>query len=148
VSVLITSLVALAGLWYSSVQTQQVNEEAQQDRALAKEGQVTDRYTAAVNNLGNGKMDVRLGGIYALQRIMQDSIRDQPTIANVLATYIRTHAAKPPTKGQDIPADIQAPSPSSPPATPPRTKASSSTSATAGSPKQGSRPTRASATRK
>ncbi|MGW0091382.1 pentapeptide repeat-containing protein [Streptomyces sp. NPDC003328] len=61
-----------------------------------------------MGNLGDDKMDVRLGGIYALQRIMQDSIRDQPTIANVLATYVRTHAAKPPATGQDVPADVQA----------------------------------------
>ncbi|MFJ5223924.1 pentapeptide repeat-containing protein [Streptomyces sp. NPDC088400] len=98
---MVTAVVAVVGLWYSSIQ-------ARDDRALTKEGQVTDRYTAAVVNPGSEKMDVRLGGIYALQRIMQDSRRDQPTIANVLATYIRTHAAKPPAKGQDIPADVDA----------------------------------------
>jgi hypothetical protein len=108
VSVLITSLIAVVGLWYSSVQTRQANDQARQDRALAKEAQVTDRYTAAVNNLGEDQIDVRLGGIYALQRIMQDSTRDQPTIANVLATYVRTRTVKPPAKGQDIPADVQA----------------------------------------
>ncbi|MGW8366294.1 pentapeptide repeat-containing protein [Streptomyces wedmorensis] len=53
-------------------------------------------------------MDVRLGGIYALQRIMQDSLRDHPTIANVLATYVRTHASKPPKKGASVPADVHA----------------------------------------
>lgn len=114
-TVVVASVVAVVGLWYSNVQTRQANEQAQQanapvrdDRALAKEGQITDRYTAAVGNLGEDKIDVRLGGIYALQRIMQDSRRDQPTIANVLATYIRTHTAKPPAKGQDIPADVHA----------------------------------------
>ncbi|MGV9503554.1 pentapeptide repeat-containing protein [Streptomyces sp. NPDC003642] len=107
-SVLITSLVAVVGLWYSNVQTRQANDQARQDRALAKEAQVTDRFTAAVNNLGEDQIDQRLGGIYALQRIMQDSARDQPTIANVLATYVRTRTAKPPAKGQDIPADVQA----------------------------------------
>ncbi|MEV3852642.1 pentapeptide repeat-containing protein [Streptomyces microflavus] len=114
-TVVVASVVAVVGLWYSNVQTRQANEQARQaneqardDRALAKEGQITDRYTAAVGNLGEDKMDVRLGGIYALERIMQDSRRDQPTIANVLATYIRTHAAKPPAKGQDIPADVHA----------------------------------------
>lgn len=115
VTVVVAAVVAVVGLWYSNVQTRQANEQAQQanaqardDRALAKEGQITDRYTAAVGNLGEDKMDVRLGGIYALQRIMQDSRRDQPTIANVLATYIRTHAAEPPPKGQDVPADVHA----------------------------------------
>lgn len=48
-----------------------------------------------MGNLGEDKTEVRLVGIYALQRVMQDSRRDHPTIANVLATYIRTHAAKP-----------------------------------------------------
>ncbi|WP_225995183.1 pentapeptide repeat-containing protein [Streptomyces arboris] len=107
-TVVVAAVVAVAGLWYSNVQTRQAHEQARDDRALAKEGQITDRYTAAVGNLGEDKMDVRLGGIYALERIMQDSRRDQPTIANVLATYIRTHAAKPPAKGEDVPADVQA----------------------------------------
>ncbi|MFE0173263.1 pentapeptide repeat-containing protein [Streptomyces sp. NPDC059002] len=108
ISVLVASLVAVAGLWYSNVQARQTNSQARADRALAKEGQITDRYTAAVENLGAGKMDVRLGGIYALQRIMQDSPRDHVTIANVLATYIRVHAAAPPPRGQDVAADVQA----------------------------------------
>ncbi|MCX4657606.1 pentapeptide repeat-containing protein [Streptomyces microflavus] len=107
-TVVVASVVAVVGLWYSNVQTRQANEQARDDRALAKEGQITDRYTAAVGNLGEDKIDVRLGGIYALERIMQDSRRDQPTIANVLATYIRTHTTKPPAEGQGIPADVQA----------------------------------------
>ncbi|MGY3676455.1 pentapeptide repeat-containing protein [Streptomyces sp. TE33382] len=107
-TVVVAAVVAVVGLWYSNVQTRQANEQARDDRALAKEGQITDRYTAAVGNLGEDKVDVRLGGVYALQRIMQDSRRDHPTIANVLATYIRTHTAKPPAKGQDIPADVHA----------------------------------------
>ncbi|MFE2637118.1 pentapeptide repeat-containing protein [Streptomyces scopuliridis] len=75
---------------------------------ISQEGQITDRYTKAVENLGNESMDVRLGGIYALQRIMEDSSRDHPTISNVLASYIRTHASRPPGKGQEVPADVQA----------------------------------------
>ncbi|MEV5451195.1 pentapeptide repeat-containing protein [Streptomyces sp. NPDC052535] len=108
VSVLVASAVAVAGLWYSNVQAQQALDQARQERALTKEGQITDRYTAAVSNLGADKMDVRLGGVYALERIMQDSPRDHSTIANVLATYIRLHAARPPAQGQDVPADVNA----------------------------------------
>ncbi|MFD6994119.1 pentapeptide repeat-containing protein [Streptomyces sp. NPDC059943] len=112
---MVAAVVAVVGLWYSNVQIGQANEQVQQanaqardDRALVKEGQTTDRYTAAVGNLGEDKMDVGLGGIYALERIMKDSARDQPTIANVLATYIRTHAATPPAKDQGVPADVHA----------------------------------------
>ncbi|MEV5983179.1 pentapeptide repeat-containing protein [Streptomyces sp. NPDC052114] len=107
-TVVVASVVAMVGLWYSSVQTRQANDQAREDRALTKEGQITDRYTAAVGNLGEDKIDVRLGGIYALQRIMQDSRRDHPTITNVLATYVRTHTDKLPAKKGGVPADVQA----------------------------------------
>ncbi|MGW3835159.1 hypothetical protein [Streptomyces microflavus] len=51
-TVAVAAVVAVVGLWYSDIQTRQANEQARDDRALAKEGQVTDRYTAAVGNLG------------------------------------------------------------------------------------------------
>ncbi len=92
VSILIASLVAVAGLWYSSVQTQQANDQARQERALTKEGQITDRFNAAVGNLGDEADEVRLGGIFALRRIMEDSPRDQPAVVDVLSGYIRTRA--------------------------------------------------------
>ena len=36
---------------------------------LTQQGQITDRYTRAIEQLGSDKLDVRLGGIYALERI-------------------------------------------------------------------------------
>lgn len=59
---------------------------------LNREGQVTDRYTKAIGQLGHESLDVRLGAIYALERIMIDSERDHPTIVEVLAAYVREHA--------------------------------------------------------
>ncbi len=121
-TVVVAAVVAVGGLWYTNVQAQQANEQMRQaneqalkadaqakaDLSLATEDQVTERYTAAVENLGHDKVDVRLGGIYGLQRIMKDSPRDQPTIGNILAAYVRTNASKPPAKGQELPADVDA----------------------------------------
>ena len=45
---------------------------------IAEQGQVTDRYTKAIEQLGSDKLDVRIGGIYALERIARDSARDHP----------------------------------------------------------------------
>ena len=59
---------------------------------LSREGHVTDRYTKAIEQLGSERLDVRLGAIYALERIMIDSERDHPTIVEVLAAFIREHA--------------------------------------------------------
>ncbi|MEV6379013.1 pentapeptide repeat-containing protein [Streptomyces sp. NPDC051773] len=53
---------------------------------------VTQRFTAAVAQLGDKSLDVRLGGIYGLQRIMNDSQKDQPAVVRVLCAYVRTRA--------------------------------------------------------
>ncbi|WP_318199195.1 pentapeptide repeat-containing protein [Streptomyces sp. SCL15-4] len=105
---LIAALVSVAGLWYSNNQVRDQLKVSRQELGVTREVQITDRYTKAVENLGNGAMDVRIGGVYALERIMQDSSRDHPTIGNVLAAYIRTHTSKPPRKGEAVPADVLA----------------------------------------
>jgi uncharacterized protein YjbI with pentapeptide repeats len=79
---------------------------------LTQQGQITDRYTKAIEQLGSDKQDMRLGGIYALERIANDSPPDRATIEEVLTAFVRGHAPWPPrSPGQpdkDItPADLQ-----------------------------------------
>jgi hypothetical protein len=62
---------------------------------LTEQGQVTDRYTRAIDQLGSDRLDVRIGGIYALARIAHDSARDQPAVVEVLAAFIREHSREP-----------------------------------------------------
>jgi hypothetical protein len=63
---------------------------------VTRQGQITDRYTKAVDQLGHAELDVRLGGIYALGRIARDSPSDRATIGEVLTAFIRGHAPWPP----------------------------------------------------
>ena len=56
---------------------------------------MTDRYTKAIEQLGSGKLDIRLSGIYAPERIAHDSPRDHPTVLEVLAAFIREHSHEP-----------------------------------------------------
>jgi Pentapeptide repeats (8 copies) len=65
---------------------------------IASEGQVTERFTRAVDQLGHESLDVRLGGIYALERITGDSERDRSTIAEILTAFVRGHAPWPPSR--------------------------------------------------
>ena len=58
---------------------------------LTEQGQVTDRYTKAIEQLGSDKLAVRIGGIYALERIARDSARDHPAVMEVLTAFIREH---------------------------------------------------------
>jgi hypothetical protein len=59
---------------------------------LSREGQVTDRYTKAVEQFGSDKLDVRIGGIYALERIARDSAKDHPAVMEVLTAFTREHS--------------------------------------------------------
>jgi uncharacterized protein YjbI with pentapeptide repeats len=60
---------------------------------LTQQGQLSDRYTKAIAQLGDDKLDVRLGGIYALERIAVDSKRDHPTVVEVLSAFVRERSA-------------------------------------------------------
>jgi uncharacterized protein YjbI with pentapeptide repeats len=71
-----------------------------------REGQITDRFTRAIDQLGNGeKLDVRLGGIYALERIARASEEDRGPIIEILTAYVRGHASRRGVEGVIIPVD-------------------------------------------
>jgi hypothetical protein len=64
---------------------------------ITEQGHITDRYTKAIEQLGksdDGKpnIEIRLGAIYALERIAKDSPRDHWTIMEVLTAYVRQNA--------------------------------------------------------
>ena len=70
---------------------------------LTEQGQVTDRFTKAVEQLGHETLDVRIGGIYALERISRDSAKDHPTVMEVLTAFIREHSQEPwPVDGSGV----------------------------------------------
>lgn len=61
-----------------------------------REGNITDRFSRAVDQLGSDKLDVRIGGIYALWRIADHSDRDREAVVSIMAAYLRTHLPWPP----------------------------------------------------
>jgi excisionase family DNA binding protein len=83
----------LFGLYFTA-QALQVN----------REGQITERFTRAIDQLGatdeaTGKprLEIRLGGIYALERIARDSPkRDYSTVMEVLTAYVRENTTQAP----------------------------------------------------
>ena len=67
---------------------------------ISQEGQITERFTRAIDQLGDThdddqrtpRIEVRLGGIYALERIARDSPTDHWAVMEVLTAYIRENA--------------------------------------------------------
>ncbi|MGC1215190.1 MAG: pentapeptide repeat-containing protein [Micromonospora sp.] len=93
------------------------NEANREQQRLSEQGQITERFTTAVEQLGQPgpeKIDVRLGAIYALERIMRDSAVDHPAVVQVLAAFVRVHAPVP-TPSPIPPQDRAQPTPPSPP---------------------------------
>jgi uncharacterized protein YjbI with pentapeptide repeats len=56
---------------------------------LAYEGQITDRFSKSVTLLENKDLSIRLGGLYALERIAKDSPKDHSAIMEILCDFIR-----------------------------------------------------------
>jgi hypothetical protein len=72
--------------------SEQTDQWQRRTHELTEQGQITDRYTKAVEQLDSDKLDVRIDGIYALERIARDSAKDHPTVMEVLTAFIREHS--------------------------------------------------------
>jgi hypothetical protein len=75
---------------------------------LNREGHVTDRYTKAVGQLGDGSPAVRIGGVYALERIGNDSPKDRTTIIYVLGAFVQERSKDMRQRQDDPPEDVKA----------------------------------------
>jgi uncharacterized protein YjbI with pentapeptide repeats len=64
-------------------------ETTQQQLNLTEQGQVTDRYTRAVEQLGHEKAPVRLGALYSLEHLAQDNPKYRQTVVDVVCAYLR-----------------------------------------------------------
>ena len=87
---IIGGLVVLLGL-YATFKNIEI---ARENLKAAEEGKLTERFSKAVELLGSEKLDVRMGGIYALERIAWDSHKDHWTVMEVLTAFVREHSKK------------------------------------------------------
>ena len=73
---------------------------SQAEMQLTQQRLITERFSKAVEQIGSGKEEVVIGGIYSLERIAKDSPKDQWTIMEVLTSYIRKNSPIPSNKRQ------------------------------------------------
>jgi hypothetical protein len=94
---------ALAAGAYATWHRLRVNEE---ELRTSREGQVTERYSRAVEHLGSGNTDVRMGGVFALERVARNSPVDRDAIIAILSAYVRGHSPWPSTHPDDDPPSL------------------------------------------
>ena len=67
---------------------------------LARQGQITERFTRAVDQLGAShadgrkKLEIRLGGIYSLEKIAKGSEENHWPVMEILTAYVRENALR------------------------------------------------------
>ena len=74
-------------------------------RARSRAGQLAGRYALALGQLGCEELDVRIGGIRALERVARDSPGHHPAVMGMLADFIRERSGppRPPGPGRQAP---------------------------------------------
>lgn len=100
-----------AWLNYQSSQKKLEHEKktAEDNLELANAKQITERFSKAVEQLGNESITVRLGGIYSLERIAEESSEKYHwTIMEILTAFVRETSNDDREPDVKIPQDIQA----------------------------------------
>jgi uncharacterized protein YjbI with pentapeptide repeats len=75
---------------------------------VTEDKQVTERFSKSIEHLGSEKIDVRLGGVYALEQIAIDSSKYHWTIMEILSAFVREKSKKSALEKEKVKEDIQA----------------------------------------
>lgn len=107
-----TLIQALAGIalligayvtWSQLTATQRQLSIAEQQQRSAAQQQVNDQFSRGVEQLASASRDVRIGGIYALTSLANNTPDEKYPVIDILASYIREHAPLNVTKSRGAP---------------------------------------------
>ena len=79
-----------AAIWQARTATQRHVAQTDADR----QRRITESFSKAVEQLGSEKLEVRLGGIYSLERISKESHDDYWTVMENLAAFVRERSKR------------------------------------------------------
>ena len=82
------SLVAVGILIFTARSYQRVRRSLE----ITQQDQEIGGYTKAIEKLGSRRLEARIGGVFALERVALGSPRDHQTVMDVLADFIREHS--------------------------------------------------------
>ncbi|MEU2098676.1 pentapeptide repeat-containing protein [Streptomyces globisporus] len=94
------AVTAAVGLIYTHRQLEHTRAKDREQAELTRESQYADLYVDAIKLLATNDspdrsgLTERLGGIYALERVMRDSAKDQAMVVQILAAFVRQRAAR------------------------------------------------------
>jgi hypothetical protein len=111
----VSSLAAFATVLVAIAALMSTNAANLAQQRITERGQLSDRFSRAVEQVGSDKLSIRLGGIFSMERLMRDARPEQPTIVRILAQFVRDRAPVRPGAGAGrsarsygVAADVQA----------------------------------------
>jgi uncharacterized protein YjbI with pentapeptide repeats len=75
--------------WAALRQAATANDRHQEQTHADRQRRIIESFSKAIEQLGSDKLEVRLGGIYALERISQESPQDYWTVMENLTAFVR-----------------------------------------------------------
>jgi uncharacterized protein YjbI with pentapeptide repeats len=92
------AVTAVATAWFTLRQARAARERDTEQANADRQRAIIEDINTAIEQLGNDRIQVRLGGIYALERISRESESDYWPIMEILTGFVREHAR---WKGED-----------------------------------------------
>jgi uncharacterized protein YjbI with pentapeptide repeats len=86
-------------------------DKAIQDRQLTRQGQASERFTRAIDQLGSTSVETRIGGIYGLDQIAEQSPENTGPVGEVLLAWLNNRPrpdSRPKTQLREHAPDVQA----------------------------------------
>jgi hypothetical protein len=84
----LTVLAALAVAVAGFQQLAEDRDRASQDRQLTRQGQASERFTRAIDQLGSSRVETRIGGIYGLDQIAEQNPENTGPVGEVLLAWL------------------------------------------------------------
>jgi hypothetical protein len=87
---LLTVLAVLVGAGVGFQQLAEDRDQGRQERQLTRQGQASERFTRAIDQLGSSRVETRIGGIYGLDQIAEQSPENTVPVGEVLLTWLNS----------------------------------------------------------
>jgi hypothetical protein len=89
VNPIVAGLGAAGAIYAALRQAQTATRRHEAQTEADRQRRITESFSKAIEQLGSDKLEVRLGGIYALERISQESPQDHRTVIENLTAFVR-----------------------------------------------------------
>jgi hypothetical protein len=80
--------------WAALRQAQTASERHQEQTNADRQRRITESFAKAVEQLGSDKLEVRLGGLYSVERISKESPDDYWTVMENLTAFVRERSRR------------------------------------------------------